>query len=78
MAGIGINHQSNGRSDPLSRSWNRVIVQRRPGPRQLGADRCARGGAVDDGNDDDNPDIEDYIGRGDATLVHSAAATSSR
>ena len=70
MAGIGINHQSNGRSDPLSRSWNRVIVN-------VGLDRenwafvVRPWWRIPDGNDDDNPDIEDYIGRGDAMLVYS-------
>ncbi len=70
MAAIGINHQSNGRADPLSRSWNRVMFN-------VGLDR--EDWAVtfrpwirlDDGSDDDNPNIEDYLGRGDVTLVHT-------
>ena len=70
MAGIGINHQSNGRGDPLSRSWNRVIAT-------IGLDRenwafvVRPWYRVPDGNDDDNPDIEDYIGRGDAMLTYA-------
>jgi len=70
MAGVGINHQSNGRNDPLSRSWNRVIFT-------VGLDRenwalvLRPWWRVPDGNDDDNPDIEDYIGRGDAMLTYS-------
>jgi phospholipase A1/A2 len=70
MTGIGLNHQSNGRSDPLSRSWNRVILN-------IGLDRenwafiLRPWWRVPDGNDDDNPDIQNYIGRGDAMLVYS-------
>lgn len=70
MAAIGVNHQSNGRADPFSRSWNRVIGQ-------IGLDRenwsiVARPWwRISDGNDDDNPDIEDYMGRGDLTVVHT-------
>jgi len=70
MAGIGFNHQSNGRGDPLSRSWNRVIAT-------IGLDRenwalvLRPWWRVPDGNDDDNPDIEDYIGRGDAMLTYA-------
>ena len=68
MAAAGINHQSNGREDPYSRSWNRVMFN-------FGFDR--EGWALNirpwirmsDGNDDDNPDISDFMGRGDATLV---------
>ena len=69
MAAIGINHQSNGRADPFSRSWNRVIAN-------VGLDRenwavmLRPWWRLSDGNDDDNPDIEDYIGRGDLTVVH--------
>lgn len=71
MTGISINHQSNGRADPLSRSWNRLILS-------AGLDRgnwafvVRPWWRIPDGTDeDDNPDIEDYIGRGDAMLVYS-------
>lgn len=70
LLGIGFNHQSNGRGDPLSRSWNRVVAD-------IGFERDgwtvmmrpwwrvpeARG-------DDDNPDISDYMGRGEVQVVH--------
>ncbi|WP_051412633.1 phospholipase A [Pseudoxanthomonas sp. J35] len=71
MMGVGINHQSNGRSDPLSRSWNRVIFT-------AGLDRENWAFVVrpwyrvsEGARDDNNPDIEDYIGRGDAMLVYN-------
>lgn len=70
MAGVSLTHQSNGRSDPLSRSWNRVIFN-------VGLDRenwafvVRPWWRIPDGSDDDNPDIEDFIGRGDAMLVYS-------
>jgi len=70
MAAVGINHQSNGRADPFSRSWNRVMFN-------VGLDRENWAVTfrpwirISDGNDDDNPDIEDYMGRGDMTLVHT-------
>jgi len=69
MLGVGINHQSNGRADPLSRSWNRVMFN-------VGFDRqdwslmLRPWVRLSDGNEDENPGIEDYVGRGDATLVH--------
>ncbi|MDR1074923.1 MAG: phospholipase A [Xanthomonadaceae bacterium] len=69
MAGISLTHQSNGRSDPLSRSWNRVILN-------VGLDQenwalmLRPWYRLDESRrDDNNPDIEDYMGRGDATLV---------
>lgn len=69
LLGIGINHQSNGRSNPLSRSWNRVIanvgfergdwtVMLRPWWR-----------IPEGGTDDNNPDISDYMGRGEVQIV---------
>ena len=71
MAGISLNHQSNGRSDPFSRSWNRVIFN-------FGLDRenwalvLRPWHRIKEGSrEDNNPDIEDYIGRGDALLVYN-------
>jgi phospholipase A1 len=70
MAAVGVNHQSNGRGDPLSRSWNRIMFN-------VGLDRedwaitFRPWIRISDGSDDDNPGIEDYLGRGDLTLVHT-------
>ena len=55
---ISLNHQSNGRSDPLSRSWNRVI-----GTTSWINDEWALAVSPfwripEDDSDDDNPDIE--------------------
>jgi phospholipase A1 len=69
MSGLSLTHMSNGRADPLSRSWNRVMLN-------VGLDR--EGWAIvarpwwriSDGNADENPGIEDYVGRGDVTIVH--------
>ncbi|WP_406235576.1 phospholipase A [Isoptericola jiangsuensis] len=69
MTGISLNHQSNGRPDPLSRSWNRVMLN-------IGLDRENWALVLrpwyripETRSDDNNPDIEDYMGRGDATLI---------
>ena len=69
MTALHFNHQSNGRSDPFSRSWNRVILN-------VGLDRENWALMLrpwvrikEDAADDNNRDIEDYMGRGDATLV---------
>ena len=71
MMGISLNHQSNGRGDPLSRSWNRAIVS-------VGLDRENWALTLrpwyrfeENASDDNNSDIEDYMGRGDATLTYS-------
>ncbi|HEX8009945.1 MAG TPA: phospholipase A [Casimicrobiaceae bacterium] len=72
---IGFAHQSNGQSDPLSRSWNRVYAQ-------LGFERSdpQRGDwAVllrpwyrfrEKASKDDNPDITDYLGHGDVQVLY--------
>lgn len=67
---VGINHQSNGRAEPLSRSWNRLLGR-------LGFvfteditvmlrmwDRIN-----ESSSDDDNPEIEDFLGYGDVRVI---------
>lgn len=69
LAGLSLTHQSNGRALPLSRSWNRVIasaafergdwvVELRPWWRLR-----------ERPEDDDNPDVTDYIGRGELSIA---------
>lgn len=69
MMNLGLVHQSNGRDNPLSRSWNRLYLEGgfeltdrlsvlvRPWWRIPESDR-----------EDDNPDIEKYMGYGDMTV----------
>ncbi len=73
---LAFNHQSNGRSDLLSRSWNRVIA----------------GAGVENGNfgllgrlwwripesadSDDNPTISDYYGWGDLSAIYKWRGSS--
>ena len=63
LASLALNHQSNGRAEPLSRSWNRVtaalILDR--GPVVASLKSWVR--IQEDAEDDDNPDIEEYLGR---------------
>ena len=69
MASLSLNHQSNGRSLPLSRSWNRWIatlawerdgwvVEARPWWR-----------LKESAAEDDNPDILDHVGRGELLIA---------
>ncbi len=74
---LGFAHQSNGRSQPLSRSWNRLYVNFiferenlyfsiKPWYRIPESEK-------DDPSDpagDDNPDIEDFMGYGELTALY--------
>jgi len=67
---VGFNHQSNGRTEPLSRSWNRIfaefffesenaVISLKPWYR------------IPEGSeDDDNPNIEKYLGYGELNAVY--------
>ncbi|MDD2924341.1 phospholipase A [Rhodoferax sp.] len=71
-AGWSINHQSNGQSLPLSRSWNRNILMagfENGNTLQLTARLWQR--VPEAAEDDDNPDISDLVGRAElAGLWH--------
>lgn len=70
FVGLGFVHQSNGRSLPRSRSWNRIYANFgfERGDWQLFIRPWLRVAAS---SDDDNPDIEDYLGHGDVRLKWS-------
>ena len=70
LLALGLVHQSNGRSDPLSRSWNRVYAMAalERGPFVLQIKPWVR--ISDSADEDDNPDIVDYIGRAEFLAVY--------
>jgi len=70
LNGIGIVHQSNGRSEPLSRSWNRIyanFVFERGG---LGLSLKPWYRIKEDEETDNNPDITDYLGYGEVKVAY--------
>jgi phospholipase A1 len=70
---FGLNHLSNGRDGPLSRSWNRAIAAAafERGPWTLTTRYWARIDSHPQGYD--NPGIENYFGRGDVVLERAVA-----
>src|SRR3954447_4056293 len=67
---VGLVHQSNGRSDPLSRGWNRIYTQFgfERGNFALMARAWYR--ISPSYSNDDNPDIERFLGYGDLLAVY--------
>ncbi|TXD97010.1 phospholipase A [Psychrobacter frigidicola] len=71
MLGVGAVHHSNGKSDPISRSWNRVYL--------MGGAEWGKFSVIpriwtriknENEDKDDNPDIEDFMGHGDVTFLY--------
>jgi len=69
---VGFAHQSNGRSDPISRSWNRLNADF-----VFGKENVAIGLTpwyrIEEGSKDNNPDLLDYYGHGEMTFVYKNA-----
>lgn len=62
---VGFNHQSNGRSRPLSRSWNRIVANIGLERDNLGLQLRTWFRLPEDENNDDNPDLIRYTGYGE-------------
>lgn len=73
MLQFGFVHQSNGQSDPLSRSWNRFVASAGFEQGNLGV-QISSSQRVRMQGKDDNPDIADYIGRAEVSLTWSSGA----
>ncbi len=70
LVSIGFSHQSNGRGEPLSRSWNRVwasLVMER-GNLVLSLKPWYR--IPENSATDNNPDVEEYAGRSELHLAY--------
>ncbi|KUJ73094.1 phospholipase [Thiomicrospira sp. WB1] len=69
MIDLGLSHQSNGRSEPYSRSWNRVYLRAvfEKGNSAMTIKPWLR--LPDSRNQDDNPDITTYMGHGEVRFM---------
>lgn len=70
MSAAGVVHQSNGQSLPLSRSWNRVYAMGAADKIAANGDRFTLQARVwrrmtEKAGQDDNPNISDFVGRGE-------------
>jgi phospholipase A1/A2 len=68
MGGVGLVHQSNGQTLPLSRSWNRAYLLAAADKIASNGDRFTLSARIwrrlpEKADKDDNPDISNYIGR---------------
>lgn len=66
---IAINHHSNGRSPPLSRSWNRIYLDSVFQRGDWAVSVAPHWRIPESEGDDDNPDIERYMGYGDIAIA---------
>ncbi|MWJ27723.1 phospholipase [Halomonas sp. ZH2S] len=65
---IALNHQSNGRSQELSRSWNRLYLETTLQRGDWALTLAPHWRIPESESEDDNPDIDRYLGYGDIRL----------
>lgn len=70
---LGVNHQSNGQGGDFSRSWNRLFVSGAfaSGDWGIAVKRWFR--LTESESDDDNPDLEDYVGLTELSMAYTKA-----
>ena len=77
-SGIGLAHQSNGQSLPLSRSWNRTYLMAGMELDDRWTVQARVWKRINEGSgNDDNPDIVDYIGRGELQTTWNTSASNT-
>ncbi len=77
-AGLSLNHQSNGQSLPLSRSWNRIILMaglEKDERFNLRVRAWAR--VPEKAGQDDNPDISNLVGRAELAATWNVDKTDT-
>jgi phospholipase A1 len=73
--GMSVTHQSNGQSLPMSRSWNRnILMAGIEKDRRFTLTARVWRRMAEDPAEDDNPNIDDYIGRGELSASWQADA----
>jgi len=70
LLNFGFTHQSNGRADPISRSWDRLFVEGGLERDNLALIVRAWTRVRPGDYEDDNPDITDYLGYGQVTALY--------
>lgn len=69
MLQLGLQHQSNGQSDALSRSWNRFYAHAALDSGPLAVSLRLYRRLRESARDDDNPDIQRYLGNAELTAA---------
>ena len=70
LLNFGYTHQSNGRSDPISRSWDRLFIEAGVERENFALIARAWTRITPSDYEDDNPDIVDYYGHGEITGIY--------